>query len=48
MHSILSTRIVLHTGRVLRQGVVYTLLPTDIGENGREIRFDPDGTVELQ
>jgi hypothetical protein len=45
MHSILSTRIVLHTGRVLRQGVAHTQLPTDMRENGRRIRPDPDGVM---
>lgn len=34
-HSILSTRIVLHTGRVLRKGDVDTRLPTDCRIGGR-------------
>jgi len=46
MHSILSTRIVLHTGRVLRQDVAHTWLPTNMCENGHRIRPDPDGAVE--
>ncbi len=48
MHSILSTRIVLHTGRVLRQDVAHTRLPTNMGENGRRIRPDPDEAVESE
>ncbi len=48
MHSILSTRIVLHTGRVLRQGDAHKRLPTNMGENGRRIRPDTDGAVELK
>src|SRR5258708_4263372 len=39
MHSILSTRIVLHTGRVLRQGVAHTRLPTNT-VSGRPIDRD--------
>ena len=46
MHSTLSTRIVLHTGRVLMQDVAHTRLPTNMRENGRRIRPDPDGLVE--
>jgi len=46
MHSILSTRVVLHTGRVLRQGVAHTRLLTNMGGNGRRIRPDPDGAME--
>jgi hypothetical protein len=48
MHSILSTRIVLHTGRVLRQDVAHSQLPTNMRYNGRRIRLDPDGAVELE
>jgi hypothetical protein len=49
MHSILSTRIVLHTGRVLREGDEAAQLPTNRRDaNGVRIRPDPDGTVELE
>ncbi len=48
MHSILSTWIMLHTGRVLRQDVAHTQLPTNMHENGHRIRPDLDGAVELK
>ena len=46
MHSILSTQIVLHTGRVLRQGIAHTWLLTNMGGNGHRIRPDLDGAME--
>lgn len=43
IHSILSTRIVLHTGRVIREGDVDSQLPTECS-----VRSHPSVELELQ